>query len=164
MSKRGLVQITVCLLIAGLGAQLVPLARTNPPVIPDRTLEANLVVAPQVMSILDRSCRDCHSNQTQWPWYSYVAPLSWKVVADVHKARAVMNFSDCTDSAGTKLEKAFGLLMASCSDVTVGRMPKPEYVFMHSKAALQEADVKQFCAWTASEGSRLMMMKRRRAQ
>lgn len=163
MPKRGFVRIALYVLVAlVLGAQLIPVARTNPPVVPERTLESSLVVAPQVKSILDRSCRDCHSNETAWPWYSYIAPLSWKVAADVHKAREIMNFSDWKDSAGTKLEKAFGLLMASCSDVTVGRMPKAEYVFMHSKAALKDHDVEQFCTWTASEGSRLLMIKRRK--
>src|SRR5437868_13257121 len=69
-------------------------ARTNPPVDPAQTIEAHTQMTPQVAAILDRSCNDCHSNKTRWPWYSHVAPVSWLVVDDVNEARRAMNFSE----------------------------------------------------------------------
>lgn len=160
--KRILLWGVTALGAAGLGIQFVPVQRTNPPLDPARAVEAHLDIAPPVRAILDRSCHDCHSNQTQWPWYSYIAPASWMVTKDVIKAREIMNFSEWSEQAGVKLEKAVGLLMASCTDVTVGRMPKPEYVFLHSRAALNEADVKHFCQWTAKEGGRLLALRKKR--
>ncbi len=141
--------------------QAIPAPRTNPPVDPRRTIEAHLEIAAPVKEILDRSCRDCHSHATEWPWYSYIAPASWLVARDVHKARGIMNFSEWSEEAGMKLEKAVGLLMASCAGVQERRMPKPEYVLLHSRAQLSESDIRKFCAWTQAEGSRLWTMKRK---
>jgi hypothetical protein len=54
---------------------------------------ADLHLSPEVAAILKRSCADCHSNQTIWPWYSYVAPVSWLVERDVRRGRDHMNLS-----------------------------------------------------------------------
>lgn len=144
------------------GIQFVPVQRSNPPSVAARSVDAHLEMAPPVKAILDRSCHDCHSNDTRWPWYSYVAPASWMVTKDVEKARKVMNFSEWSEEAGLKLEKAVGLLMASCTDVKVGRMPKAEYVLLHSEAALNPGDVKNFCEWTTKEGGRLLALRKKR--
>ena len=76
------------LILAVIGIQFVPVNRMNPPVTGE-------IGAPEkVMAILHRSCYDCHSNKTVWPWYSYVAPISWLVADDVHEGRRHMNFSE----------------------------------------------------------------------
>lgn len=156
-----LLGVSATALLAGL--QLLPgPGLSNPQVDPSRTVEAQLEIPAPMKSLLDRSCRDCHSNETRWPWYSYIAPAKWLVARDVAKARSIMNFSEWTEQAGKKLELAAGMLAASCSDVTVGRMPKPEYAFLHSEANLSGEDKKAFCAWSASEGQRLILLKRRR--
>ena len=67
--------------------QLVPISRTNPPV------ETEIAAPANVQAILTRSCYDCHSNKTAWPWYSHVAPVSWLVASDVSGARKKMNFT-----------------------------------------------------------------------
>src|SRR6516164_493590 len=67
---------------------------TNPPADPKQDIHAILAVDPQVDSVMQRSCNDCHSNQTAWPWYSKVAPASWLVVSDVKRGRAAVNFSE----------------------------------------------------------------------
>ena len=68
--------------------------RTNPIADPKQGIHAILTVEPQVVSVMSRSCNDCHSNQTTWPWYSQVAPASWLVVSDVNRGRAAVNFSE----------------------------------------------------------------------
>ena len=61
--------------------QFVPVDRSNPPVLSD-------VQAPaEVQTILRRSCYDCHSHETHWPWYAYVAPASWFVVDHIEEGR-----------------------------------------------------------------------------
>ncbi len=72
-------------LIAG---QFVPAKRTNPPV------QGVLVAPPEIEATLRRACYDCHSNETRWPWYSRVAPLSWFIVRDVEVGRKEINFSE----------------------------------------------------------------------
>jgi hypothetical protein len=51
-------------------------------------------LTPQTAAVLDRACNDCHSNQTRWPWYTNVAPVSWFVINHVNEGRRKMNFSD----------------------------------------------------------------------
>src|SRR2546423_15539812 len=72
----------VCLLI-----QLIPVSRSNPPITKD------IAAPPRIESILRRGCYDCHSNQTRWPWYAYVAPVSWLAIRDVDSGRKHLNFS-----------------------------------------------------------------------
>ncbi len=67
--------------------QLVPVNRSNP------TVEADLEAPEAVTAVLRTACYDCHSNETHWPWYSYVAPVSWLVAHDVEEARSEFSFS-----------------------------------------------------------------------
>lgn len=156
--------IALAALIGFAIAQALPLfPRTNPAAPPTAGLHNQVEVPGEIDAILRRSCWNCHSNDTVWPWYSSIAPAKWLIVRDVEKAREIMNFSSWTEQAGKKLQQAVGMLAASCSDVTVGRMPKPEYVFLHSEAMLSEADKKDFCQWTQREGKRLLILKRKAA-
>lgn len=68
-------------------AQLVPVPRDNPPV------TGKLPAPPEVQAFLDRSCMDCHSNETRWPWYAYVASGSWLLAYDVAEGREQLNLS-----------------------------------------------------------------------
>src|SRR6267142_3254624 len=88
---KWLVLIVACLFIA---IQFKRPARTNPPVDESQTIFARTQMTPQVAAILDRSCRDCHSNKTVWPWYSNVAPISWLVADDVNTGRQALNLSE----------------------------------------------------------------------
>lgn len=142
--------------------QLLPLfPRTNPTAAAASSLHNQVEVPPEMDTILRRSCWNCHSNETQWPWYSASAPVKWLIVRDVQKARGIMNFSSWTEQAGKKLQLAVGMLTAACTDVNAGRMPKPEYVFLHSEAMLSGADKEGFCDWTKREGTRLLVLKRK---
>ena len=69
-------------------------AMTNPPVDESQTIVARAQVPPEVASILDRSCRDCHSNKTVWPWYTHVAPVSWWLADHVDHGRKDLNLSE----------------------------------------------------------------------
>src|SRR5271165_5745304 len=74
--------------------QIVQPIRTNPPVIASRSLEAHVPVPLNVQLILQRTCYNCHSSATIWPWYSHIAPVSWLVVSDVNTARSHINLQD----------------------------------------------------------------------
>ena len=88
---RWLVVVLACLFVV---AQFSRPARTNPAADQSLALQAHVQVSPQVASIIDRSCADCHSNKTRWPWYSNVAPVSWFVIDHVDHGRSHLNFSD----------------------------------------------------------------------
>src|SRR5205085_615705 len=101
-------------------AQVVRPAKTNPPAEPSQTLEARMQVPAQAAAILDRSCGDCHSNKTRWPWYSNVAPVSWFVINHVNEGRRHLNFSEW---GRYSWREQHNLLAGICKFSQSGEMP-----------------------------------------
>ncbi len=141
------------LLIGGvLAIQVRQPDRTNPPVDPAQVLERHLAVPGDVAAVLDRACRDCHSNETRWPLYAYVAPISWEVAAHVVNGRQEMNFSEW----GTyDSDTAQDLLTVMCRQVRSREMPLPSYTRLHRGARLSDDDIARLCAWTSAERRKL---------
>ena len=103
------------------------------------------MINPQVGKILDRSCQDCHSNRTVWPWYSHVAPASWVISKHVKEGRRMLDFSEWTNQAPSADER-----MLICDAVSDGRMPLPGYTVIHRNARLSKQDVELLCLWAAA--------------
>ena len=127
--------------------QIIRPARTNPPIYPTHEIAASASVDPAVIAILNRSCYDCHSNRTIWPWYSGVAPVSWLVTSDVNGARRHMNFSEWLTYPPDKQVKLLGNI---CKRVKEADMPPIQYIPMHRGSRLRSADVTTICNWTDS--------------
>ena len=132
---------------AAIAIQFVRPARTNPPTDPSRTLFALIDVPPEAAAVLDRACRDCHSNETRWPWYSSVAPASWLVVDHVNHGRSHLNYSDW---ARYSRDDARRLLDAVCTLSRQEAMPMSSYLKMHREARLTEPDILALCSWADS--------------
>ena len=128
--------------------QAIRPARTNPPVDETRTLQANSGIPPQVTAILDRSCMDCHSSKTVWPWYAQVAPASWLVASDVNEGRRHWSASEWGTYDAKKRARVLGQM---CDEVMSGDMPPSTYLIMHSAAKLQDPDKQAICEWTKGE-------------
>jgi Haem-binding domain len=110
--------------------------------------EANL----EITQIFERSCQNCHSERTEWPWYSYVAPLSWMIEKDVHSGRGQMNLSRWDAySEDQRVE----LLTKVGVEVRNHRMPLPKYLNLHPQARLSNDDVAQLYTWVQGERRRL---------
>lgn len=134
------VRWAVIVLAAGfVGAQAVRPEKSNPPVVAQNTLQAQYEVPPEVQRILERSCGDCHSNRTRWPWYSRVAPVSWMLADHVKDGRRHFNMDDFTEEMSLK---------DVCQEIRVGSMPLKGYVLMHPEAKLTGAEIQTVCAWT----------------
>jgi hypothetical protein len=138
----------VCLVIA----QFFGPAKTNPASDAAQSIESRLQVTPPVAAILDRSCNDCHSNKTRWPWYSNVAPVSWFVIDHVNEGRENMNLSEWGKYEPRDVD---GLLRKMCREVRSGGMPLSSYTPLHPGSKLSAADVKTFCEWTDGVRARL---------
>jgi hypothetical protein len=138
----------VCLVIA----QFLGPAKTNPASYATQSIEARLQVTPQVAAILDRSCNDCHSNKTRWPWYSNVAPVSWFVIDHVNEGRENINFSEWGKYSQRDNDS---LLRQMCREVRAGVMPLSSYTPLHPGSKLSAEDVKTLCDWTEAERARL---------
>jgi mono/diheme cytochrome c family protein len=112
--------------------QFIPLAgaKTNPPVIAEPVWDSS-----QTKALAQRACYDCHSNETKWPWYSNIAPVSWLVIHDTNEGRSKLNFSQWgqdrqeADEAAEVVEK--------------GEMPLPIYLPLHPEARLTSEEKAQ---------------------
>ncbi len=151
--KKILKWMGIGLLIVFLGMQAVQPERSNPPVDESRTLFALVETPPEVRAIIERSCYDCHSHQTRWPWYSYIAPASWLVAADVKEAREHLNLSEWDRY---KELRAIAKLDQMCQEVLDDRMPLPAYLWMHPSAKLSQADIDLLCDWVEKARDNLM--------
>jgi len=139
---RWALAITLILLI---GAQFVRVDRTNPATRPEASLLNQKTTSPAVRAILERSCRDCHSNDTRWPWYSRVAPISWFLLNHVNGGRDRLNYSRWTSYESDDQDK---FLNGMCTLTRKGRMPVSSYLWIHRDAKLSDADIKTLCAWS----------------
>ena len=102
-------------------------------------------VPTDVEQILKTSCYDCHSNETKYPWYSYIAPVSWLVVRDVKKGRGELNFSDWDN---LKSRDKIKLLDEIAEEVNDGNMPMPIYLITHGEASLDDNQKQILAGWT----------------
>lgn len=128
-------------------------AKTNPTSDPSQAVEAHTQFDPKLAAVLERSCIDCHSNKTRWPWYSNVAPVSWFVIDHVDHGRSHLNFSEW----GTyDQQRQSQLLNQSCAEVKGGAMPLSSYTPLHPGSKLTMADVSVICEWASRENQRLV--------
>jgi hypothetical protein len=126
--------------------------KTNPPVDAARTIQTNTQITPEVAAIITRACGDCHSNQTRWPLYSYVEPVSWFIVDHVNDGRKHLNFSEWAAYEPKRMRKK---LQEMFEEVEKGAMPLKSYLLLHPEARLSQDDIQQLGAWTAAERRRL---------
>lgn len=110
-------------------------------------------VDPPVLAILQRSCQDCHSEATRFPWYSYVAPVSWLVENDVYGGRRHLNMTEWQDYSLQRRER---LLSEIANQVKDRDMPLVQYTLIHRNAKLSDSDVDAIFQWTQQERERLI--------
>ena len=117
-------QLMLLTLLIFFGIQFIPVDRTNPPV------ETRAVGPQPMMDLLRRSCFDCHSNETVWPWYGKVAPFAWFVASDVNSGREKLNFSTWNRLSLVDQDR---LRTEIWKKVKFGDMPPPMYVFANQE-------------------------------
>ena len=117
------------ILLLGLLIQVVPYGRAhdNPPVIAEPQWDT-----PHTRDLFFQTCGDCHSNQTTWPWYSNIAPVSWLVQHDVEEGRSVLNVSQWGVGRNEGDDAA--------EVIQNGEMPPPIYIITHPSANLSATD------------------------
>ena len=128
-SRRFWIRAGLVLAVALIAIQVVPYGHdhVNPPVMAEPSWDS-----PHTRALAQQACFDCHSNETEWPIYSRVAPVSWLVQRDVSEGRAALNFSEWQRPQKEADEAA--------EKVLKGDMPLPIYRLMHAHARLSAAD------------------------
>ena len=139
--------ILLALLIVAIVIQFIRPDMVSPPVDRKHTIQAATHVPPNIDSTLHRACYDCHSNESRWPWYAQISPVSWWLKSDVNDARAALNFSEF---ATLPKQKQLKKLDDACDEVKKGDMPPKVYLPMHPAAHLADADRQALCTWFTS--------------
>ena len=136
------------LLIFLVGIQIFQPRQTHPTVAPSRSLPSHVRVPEDVYAALIRSCGDCHSNQTHWPWYGRAAPLSWVITDDVNEGRRHMNFEDWEALADPK--QVNDRLTGICQEIKKNGMPPFSYRLAHKDLRLSPQGTAAICSWSQS--------------
>ena len=144
-------QVAVVFTLVLAAAQLVRPERANPPIDPSRTIQAQLGTASGLVAVLDRSCRDCHSNATEWRWYTRIAPLSWLMARAVAEGREAVNFSEWGNYLSHQQRE---MLALSCQAAVDRRMPGP-YTWIRPETRLSAEDIGTICMAARRAGAPL---------
>jgi Haem-binding domain len=136
--KNWIVRGSVIFLPLLAAIQFFPVERANPPV------ESEIAAPAEVKTILRRSCYDCHSNETTWPWYARVAPVSWLIANDVREGRRELNFSVWNKFTGGRRARKFKEIVEQLEQ---NKMPQWYYIVLHPDAKLSTGDKAIIVDW-----------------
>ncbi|MEZ4620881.1 MAG: heme-binding domain-containing protein [Caldilineaceae bacterium] len=125
--KRLLKWAVIVLVLLLIVIQFIPINRSNPPVTQEVKWDS-----PTTKALAQRACFDCHSNETTWPWDSYIAPVSWFVANHIEEGRDRLNFSTW-DQPNSDLDEVV-------RSIKNGSMPLDSYLWMHPNASLTQSE------------------------
>lgn len=137
--KYGIAVLAAVLIVA----QFIRPERSNPPTDPSASFEAVAKPPREVAAVIGRACRDCHSNQTVWPWYSHISPVSWLVAGDVKEGRAKLNFSQWNIYSPEMTRIKLGEI---CAELKKGEMPPLYYLPMHPETKVAPTEISAICS------------------
>ncbi len=133
--------------------QLANAPHVNPPV---KSSFPITNAPPEVAALLRAACYDCHSDETRWPWYSHVAPVSWLIASDVERGRGHLNLSawpvDNPLRAARKLEDM-------SDEIGYDEMPLKKYTLIHADARLTDSQRQELEDWLDAEAAKLKSQK-----
>ena len=126
----------------------------NPPVIQTETLESNIFVPENVAAVLKRSCADCHSNETVYPWYAKIQPSAAFLGSHIEDGRRHLNFSVWNTYDDRRKKRR---LSEICEQIESREMPLPSYLWIHRDAELTAEDVKILCEWANAGAEKIVL-------
>jgi phosphoribosylformimino-5-aminoimidazole carboxamide ribonucleotide (ProFAR) isomerase len=110
-------------------------------------------VSEEISEILHKACYDCHSNQTTYPWYSHVAPVSWLVASDTRQGREELNFSTWSELSKRRKIK---ILNEIAEEVEERNMPLKIYTVVHRDAILSDTEINLISNWTKTLSDQML--------
>lgn len=143
MVKKIVVAFFIFFVVVFGAAQLVRPDMTNPPVDPANTIDGMASMPAEVKTIFKKACADCHTHETQYPWYAKITPVNFWLQDHIRDGRKHLNLST-----------GRGDIDESCKEVTKGKMPLPSYTWGHPEAILTAEEKNIICDWAnAAEGA-----------
>jgi hypothetical protein len=148
-------KVLLAAMLGGLAIGVSALAHRTPDNPDGRRISpflAGAQIDPETLGIVERACQNCHSERTQWPWYSHVPPVSWLIHRDVDRARDRLNLTQW--GWYSSLERQ-ALLSAIGAAARTGVMPPRRYTFLHPEGDLSRSERERLYGWTRAERLRL---------
>lgn len=139
LKYTGYVLLAALVIIQFFRGEKPPVTTENP-----GDIHTELEISAPVSNLLKAACYDCHSNETRYPWYANVAPISWLVIHDTEEGRAELNFSEWSTFSDRRKKRKLEEIV---EEVKSGNMPMPIYTITHADAKLSEAQVEELLAW-----------------
>ena len=124
--------------------QVIRIDTVNPEIVPEKDFLQLTQAPPEIASIMTTSCYDCHSNQTKYPWYSQIAPVSWFLKKHINEGRKHVNFSTWTDYT---TDKQISKKEKIIEEVEEMGMPIKSYTIIHADAKLTDASRQALISW-----------------
>ena len=152
MIKKVLKLILIVLAAGLIVIQFFQVSKVNPPTVEAETIYSAVAVPSDVRAVLERSCADCHSHSTKYPWYANIQPSGWFLKDHIDEGRQKINFSTF---ATYTLKKQAHKLEEVCEQIEKKEMPLPSFLWIHGEAALSEAEGKLLCDWSKAEKAKL---------
>lgn len=140
-------RLGIVLAILVIAIQFIPVNHQNPTVDPQKDYLVVSKAPAEVGKILKAACYDCHSNESKYPWYSYVAPVSFLVQNHIEEGRSKVNFSTWGNSSAHDLAEASEEIPETIAE---GEMPLWDYALMHSEARLSKDEKRTLLFWFRS--------------
>jgi len=128
------------------GFVLIQFIRIEVPEPPKAGPKDEIEAPKEIMALLKRSCYDCHSNETKWPWYSEIAPVSFEVKTHVKNGRNWLNFSLWNRYDDEKKQKLYKDIARSID----WKMPTADYLWIHDDARLTPEERREIKRWAES--------------
>ena len=136
------------MIVVLIGLQFIPKAQKNQSTeIQPMAIEIVHTVPDSVLAILKNSCFDCHSNNTHYPWYANIQPVSWWLNDHIIEGKDELNFSEF---GSYSLMRQFYKLKEMEEQVEADEMPLQSYTIIHQNAALSATDKQQIAKWTSN--------------
>ena len=145
-------KILMGFIILFIGIQFVPVDRSNPTGLEDPYVFSDRAI----QKIVEKACFDCHSNETKWPWYSYIAPVSWSIEEHVRHGRKEVNFSIFEKYSLKRKIKKFDEIV---DEIEEDEMPLSDYLILHSEAELSVTEREKLLTWARAEKERYILEK-----
>jgi hypothetical protein len=141
-------------IFVGAGALFAALQFTNPPHVNPPVKNdflARMNPPPKIAAMFKSACYDCHSHETRWPWYSSVAPMSWKIAQDVDEGRVQLNLSDWPSDP----KRAWKKMENMSEEIDQKDMPLKKYMILHKDAQLTDDERSELTQWLDKQADML---------
>jgi hypothetical protein len=124
--------------------QFIQPARNESGQVLDTDISKTISLPEDVRAVLNKSCYDCHSNSTNYPWYAYIQPVGWYMAYHIRNGKEKLNFSEF----GAYSKRRQGSKLESIGkQIEAGAMPLPSYLLLHGNAALLPSEKELIVNW-----------------